>query len=74
MMAKALATVTPTLREVAEWLGVSYGTIRAYRTGARRPTPETMKRFATALRRHATKLTKLADRLDRELARKGVSR
>ena len=73
-MAKALAAVTPTLREVAGWLRVSYGTVRAYRTGARKPTPETVTRFAAALRRHAGRLQTLADRLEREQARKGVSR
>jgi hypothetical protein len=66
MMAEALKVVTPTLREVAVWCRVSYPTIRAYRTGDRRPTPATVTRFAAALRRHARLLGKLADRLERE--------
>ena len=66
MMAEALKAATPTLREVAVWCRVSYASIRAYRTGDRRPAPETVTRFAGALRRHARLLVKLADRLDRE--------
>jgi hypothetical protein len=66
MVADALAAVTPTLRDVAGWLNVSYGTVRAYRTGARRPGPVTVRRLAAALRRQARTLGKVADRLDRQ--------
>jgi len=66
MMADALKAVTPTLREVAAWCRVSYPTIRAYRLGSRRPSPTTVRRFAASLRRHARRLIKLADRLERE--------
>lgn len=69
MMSEALKAVTPTLRDVAVWCRVSYPTVRAYRTKARRPTPATVARFAGALRRHARLLVKLADRLDRETER-----
>lgn len=72
MMARALDAVTPTLRDVAGWLGVSYGTIRAYRREARRPAPETIRRFAVTLRRHARLLGTLADRLDRQATEGGA--
>ena len=71
MMQDALHTVTPTLREVAAWCRVSYATVRAYASGARRPPPATVARFTRGLRRHARQLEKLADRLDREVAKGG---
>lgn len=64
-MQKALRAATPTLLEVAGWLRVAYPTVRAYSTGDRKPTPETVTRFASALRKHARRLGKLADQLER---------
>lgn len=64
-MRKALAAVTPTLRDVAEWCGVSYATVRAYSTGDRKPTSETELQFAAALRRQAKRLETLAAQLER---------
>lgn len=72
MMADALKAATPTLRECAAWCGVSYATIRAYRTRARHPTRATATRFAAALRRHARRLLAVADRLERQAQRGGA--
>lgn len=69
----ALAAVTPTLRDVAEWCGASYAAVRAYRLGDRRPPPEVVARLTAELRRHAARLLQFADRLDRE-QRKGGGR
>jgi hypothetical protein len=66
LIAKALDAVTPNLVDVAEWCKVSHHSIRAYRNGDRRPTPETVTRFVAAIRRHAKELTKLADQLEKE--------
>jgi len=65
MLAVALDLVTPTLRDVAGWLNVSYATIRSYKADARNPSPATVRRFAKALRRHASHLERMADRLER---------
>jgi hypothetical protein len=66
VVAEALRTATPTLRDVAGWIKVSYGTIRAYATEARHPGPEGMHRLAVVLRQQARRLDRLADRLDRQ--------
>ena len=65
MIAKALEVATPTLRDVAEWLDVSYHTIRSWRLEARTAPPEARRRLARALRKRATRLEELADRLER---------
>lgn len=63
-VAKAVARVTVTLHDVAGWLHVSYGTVRAYGQGVRTAPPPALRRLAKALRRHAKQLTQTADRLD----------
>ncbi len=68
MLASALDLVTPTLRDVAGWLNVSYATIRSYKADTRTPSPGTVRRFAKALRRHARHLDRMADRLERRAA------
>ena len=59
---KVLADVTPTLRMVGNWSGVSYATMRAYRLGTRNPTPATARRLAKALDRQAKRLARHAQR------------
>ena len=66
----ALALLTLTLRDVAELLGTSYNTVRSWRLGNRNPSPQVEQRLAKALRKHAQRLLKLADRLDREAERR----
>ncbi len=63
---EALARATPTLRDVAARVGVSYATARAWRTGARIPTLKGRRRLAAALRKQADKLNKMADRVESE--------
>jgi len=60
----ALDTATPTLRDIAKWAGASYGLVRAWRLGTRTPTPDRQRKLAQALRKHARRLDKLADRLE----------
>ena len=69
MVSKALEAVTPTLRDVAQWIGQSYSSARAYRQGDRTPPPKVIRKLARALRIHAAKLVQLAERLDAEAER-----
>ncbi len=62
----ALAAATPTLRDVAARVGVSYASARAWRTGARIPRPIGHRRLAAVLRKQADKLHKMADRVEAE--------
>ena len=64
MVAKAIEAATPTLRDVASRIGVSYGTIRAYKIGERNAPPAVMRRLASALRHQAAQLETAADRLE----------
>ena len=63
---EALVAATPTLRDVAARVGVSYASARAWRTGTRMPTAKGCRRLAAALRKQADKLTKMADRIEAE--------
>ncbi len=65
---EALAEATPTLRDVAARVGVSYASARAWRTGARIPRPKGHRRLAAVLRRQADKLNKMADKVELESA------
>ncbi len=65
---EALAAATPTLRDVAARVGVSYASARAWRTGARTPRAKGGRRLAAALRKQADKLNKMADRVESESA------
>ena len=68
VLPEALAAATPTLRHIAARVGVSYASVRAWRTGARIPRPKGGRRLAAVLRRQADKLSKLADRVESESA------
>ena len=68
VLPEALAAATPTLRHIAARVGVSYASVRAWRTGARIPRPKGGRRLAAVLRRQAAKLSKLADRVESESA------
>ncbi len=63
-MQRLLAAATPTLREIAQMVGLSYASLRAYSRGSRAPTPQTARKLAKALRARAAKVVKLADELD----------
>jgi hypothetical protein len=64
-LAKALEAASPSLDEVAHWIGVSYSTLRSYRARVRQAPPETMERLAVALRKRARLLDKMADEVMR---------
>ena len=72
MVSEALRAMTPTLREVAGRIGVSYGSIRGYATKARHPGPTVLHRLVSALRKQSRQLTRLADQLEREGERRTV--
>ncbi len=68
VLPEALAAATPTLRQIAARVGVSYASTRAWRTGARIPRPRGRRRLATVLRKQADRLNKMADRVESESA------
>ena len=68
VLPEALAAATPTLRQIAARVGVSYASTRAWRTGARIPRPRGRRRLAVVLRKQADKLNKMADRVESESA------
>ncbi len=63
----ALKTATPTLRDLATWVGTSYALTRAWRLGTRTPSPDLQRKLARAFRKHAMRLEKFADRLERSI-------
>jgi transcriptional regulator with XRE-family HTH domain len=65
MLRKGLKLAIPTLRDLAREVGVSYASMRAYREGARIPSPQVMRRLVTALRKRGAALGTLADDLER---------
>ena len=64
-MRQILETATVNTRTLAQWAGVSYETARSWRIERRSPSREAKRRLAVGLRRHARRLVKLADKLDR---------
>jgi transcriptional regulator with XRE-family HTH domain len=64
MIAKALDTMTPTLRDVAGRIGATYGAVRSYRLGSRTPPPATVRKLAAALRAQGVELLRIAKQLD----------
>ena len=61
----ALRAAPFTLRDLAEEMGGSYGTLREWSRGARVPTGENVGRIATALRKRAERLQALAKDLEK---------
>ncbi len=68
VVSEALEVATPTLRDVAARVGVSYASARAWRTGARIPKPIGHRRLAAVLRKQADKLHKMADLVESDSA------
>ncbi len=64
MLVKGLDAATPTLRDLARQVGVSYGALRAYRLGTRTPSPRVLRKLVAALRGQSGRLSKLADELE----------
>ena len=65
LVSDALGAATPTLRDVAAWVTTPYATVRAWRAGDRKPSPNATQKLVRALRRHAKRIQRLADRLER---------
>lgn len=62
----ALAALTPTVRDIASELGVSYASVHAWATCRRRPRVEHVERIAAIMERRALELGTLARRLKAE--------
>jgi transcriptional regulator with XRE-family HTH domain len=64
MLRKGLKLAVPTLRDLAREVGVSYGSMRSYVTGARTPSPKVLQRIVKALRARGADLARFADELE----------
>ena len=64
MIAKALVAATPTLRDIAERVGVSYHAVRSWRLKNRTPPARLRRHLAESLRQQAADLEKLAEQLE----------
>jgi transcriptional regulator with XRE-family HTH domain len=71
MVQEALRRAPFNLRDLAEEMEGSYGTIREWSRGARVPTDESVERIAASLDRRARMLQQFAARLREEIARRG---
>ncbi len=63
MIAQALRVTLGNLKELADEVGVSYASIRAWADGRRNPTPENLAALADALERRGGELQEIAKRL-----------
>jgi len=63
MIAQALRVTLGNLKELADEVGVSYASIRAWADGRRNPTPENLAALANALERRGGELQELAKQL-----------
>jgi hypothetical protein len=61
-----LDELRPTLSEVAGWVGVSHGLANMWREEKSQPKPADRARLVKAVRKHAARLLKLADAVERE--------
>lgn len=64
MARQALDLLCTTMPTVADELGVSISTLRSWRIERRAPSAETATALAALMRRRATALVRLADKLD----------
>jgi transcriptional regulator with XRE-family HTH domain len=62
---EALREAPFSLRDIAEGMDGSYGTVREWSRGARVPTDASVERIAASLERHARRLNEFAERLRR---------
>lgn len=60
---KTMETLTPEMQEMAESLGVSYSSMKFWKTGDRTPSPENMRKLADLADEKADRLLTLAGRL-----------
>ena len=69
MIQRVLNAATVSLRDIASWAGVSYETARSWRIGRRHPSLGAQWQLTAALRKHARRLERFADRLERRAER-----
>ncbi|HEY8468461.1 MAG TPA: helix-turn-helix transcriptional regulator, partial [Longimicrobiales bacterium] len=65
VVSRALAALTPSVRELAREVHVTYASLYAWAAGRRTPTAANLKRLAEAAERRARMLTSLAAELRR---------
>lgn len=68
MLAKrTIRTLAPELRDLADELGVSYSTVKYWKTGERSPSEKNMAKLSRIAEERAEDLLALAARLQREI-------
>ena len=70
---KLLATLRPTLTEIAEWANSSRGMGNFWLAGTYQPKAAERARLIKAVRKHAAFLLSLADKVEREGQKRGVA-
>ncbi len=63
MIQRALLTAAGSQEDLAEEVGVTYASLKAWADGRRNPSPKNLVRLAKALGRRGGELTKLAEQL-----------
>jgi len=64
LIERVLDQATFTMRQVAELAGVTYTTVRRWKTRTRVPDADSRRRLASAFRKHAARLQELARELE----------
>ncbi len=65
IIARVLKVATLSIEELAQETGISAGTLYAWQSGRRNPSPENLEKLAATLRRRGGQLERLADELER---------
>lgn len=65
MVQEAIAAAAGGSENLAEEVGVSYGTLWAWASGRRNPSVRNLRRLAAVLRRRGGKLQEIASQLER---------
>lgn len=63
---RTIRTLAPELRKLANELGVSYSTIKYWKTGERSPSEENLAKLSDIAEERADELLALSARLERE--------
>lgn len=62
---RAVETLTPELRELADEVGVSYASVKYWKTGERTPSPDNLNKLADIAEDRADDLLAISARLRR---------
>ena len=65
LVPNAIKATSPSLESLAARLGLSSSALRRYRLGNREPSVDTVQSLAVEMRRQASHLLRLAERLER---------